>query len=296
MSTPRFHGSITALLTPFQDGEIDQKAFQDFVAWQLCEGTDGFVPCGTTGEAPTLSDEEAALVIRLTVEVAGGKAPVIAGCGSNNTAHAIHLTAQAQKLGADAALHVVPYYNKPSQEGLYQHFKALHDSCDLPLFIYNIPGRSIVDMSVETTARLAALPRIIGIKDATGNLQRPMKIREACGKDFIQLSGNDDTALAFLVQGGVGCISVVSNIAPSLCAKMHAAWRAGDIATAQSINEQLSPLIEALFVETSPSPAKYALSLFGKCRNALRLPMVPVSAATERRVKDAMIALGLISA
>ncbi len=296
MTSPQFHGSITALLTPFMGGDVDQKSFQDFVAWQLKEGTNGLVPCGTTGEAPTLSDAECALVTRLTVEVANGRVPVIAGCGSNNTAHALHLTQQAQELGADAALIVVPYYNKPSQEGLYQHFKSIHDNSDLPIFIYNIPGRSIVDMSVETTARLAALPRIVGIKDATGNLQRTMKLQQVCGKDFIQLSGNDETALAFTVQGGVGCISVASNIAPALCAKMHAAWKAGDVAAAQRINEQISTLIEVLFAETSPSPAKYALSLLGMCRNELRLPMVPVSAATEQRVKSAMAALDLISA
>ncbi|MDD3181710.1 MAG: 4-hydroxy-tetrahydrodipicolinate synthase [Alphaproteobacteria bacterium] len=289
MTTPSFFGSITALITPFKNGEIDEKAFQDFVQWQLNEGTNGFVPCGTTGEAPTLSDEEYALLTRLCIEVVKGKAPVMAGCGSNSTKHAIHLTVQAQNVGADAALHVCPYYNKPSQEGLYQHFKAIHDGCDLPIFIYNIPGRSIVNMTVDTMARLAELPRIIGLKDATGDLQRPLKVRQMCGRDFIQLSGNDDTALAFLAQGGAGCISVVSNIAPSLCAKMQAAWRNGDIAAAQNINETLMPLIEVLFVETSPSPVKYAASLLNKCRNELRLPMVPVSKANEKQIKDAMV-------
>ncbi|MDD2325530.1 MAG: 4-hydroxy-tetrahydrodipicolinate synthase [Alphaproteobacteria bacterium] len=289
MLNTSFYGSITALITPFKNGEIDEKAFQDFVQWQLNEGTNGFVPCGTTGEAPTLSDEEYALLTRLCREVVNGKVPVIAGCGSNSTQHAVHLTAQAQNAGADAALHVVPYYNKPSQEGLYQHFKTIHDNSDLPIFIYNIPGRSIVNMTADTMARLAELQRIVGVKDATGNLQTPLKTRQKCGPDFIQLSGNDDTALAFLAQGGVGCISVVSNIAPSLCAKMQAAWRNGDIATAQKINDQLMPLIEVLFVETSPSPVKYAASLIGKCRNELRLPMVPVSKANEKQIKDAMV-------
>ena len=289
MLNTSFYGSITALITPFKNGEIDEKAFQDFVQWQLNEGTNGFVPCGTTGEAPTLSDEEYALLTRLCREVVNGKVPVIAGCGSNSTQHAVHLTAQAQNAGADAALHVVPYYNKPSQEGLYQHFKTIHDNSDLPSFIDNIPGRSIVNMTADTMARLAELPRIVGVKDATGNLQTPLKTRQKCGPDFIQLSGNDDTALAFLAQGGVGCISVVSNIAPSLCAKMQAAWRNGDIATAQKINDQLMPLIEVLFVETSPSPVKYAASLIGKCRNELRLPMVPVSKANEKQIKDAMV-------
>jgi len=289
MLNTSFYGSITALITPFKNGEIDEKDFQDFVQWQLNEGTNGFVPCGTTGEAPTLSDEEYALLTRLCREVVNGKVPVIAGCGSNSTQHAVHLTAQAQNAGADAALHVVPYYNKPSQEGLYQHFKTIHDNSDLPIFIYNIPGRSIVNMTADTMARLAELQRIVGVKDATGNLQTPLKTRQKCGPDFIQLSGNDDTALAFLAQGGVGCISVVSNIAPSLCAKMQAAWRNGDIATAQKINDQLMPLIEVLFVETSPSPVKYAASLIGKCRNELRLPMVPVSKANEKQIKDAMV-------
>ena len=289
MANPNFFGSITALITPFKNGEIDQKAYQDFVQWQLNEGTNGFVPCGTTGEAPTLTDEEYGLLTRLCMEVVKGKAPVMVGCGSNSTKHAMHLTAQAQNMGADAALHVCPYYNKPSQEGLYQHFKAIHDNSDLPIFIYNIPGRSIVNMTPDTMARLAALPRIIGVKDATGDLQKPLKVRQLCGSDFVQLSGNDDTALAHLAQGGSGCISVVSNIAPSLCAKLQAAWRNGDIATAQKINDQLMPLIEVLFVETSPSPVKYAASLIGKCRNELRLPMVPVSKANEKQIKDAMV-------
>ena len=290
MTTKPIYGSITALITPFKNGEVEAKAFQDFVKWQIDEGTHGLVPCGTTGEAPTLFDEEDEKVIRMCIEVANGKVPVIAGCGTNNTAHAIHLTKTAEKLGADAALHVTPYYNKPTQEGLYQHYKAIHDSTGLPIVIYNIPGRSIVNMTPETMARLAQLPRIIGVKDATGDLSRPVKTRKLCGPDFIQLSGNDETAIPFLAQGGVGCISVVSNVAPALCAQMQNAWRKGDFATAQRINEQLAPLVEALFVETSPAPIKYAVSLLGKCRSDLRLPMVPVSKATEKLVKDAMAA------
>lgn len=289
MSSLSIQGSITALITPFKNGEIDEKAYQDFVQWQLNEGTEGFVPCGTTGEAPTLTDDEYVLLTRLCAEVVKGKAPVIAGCGSNSTKHAMHLTAQAQNAGADAALHVVPYYNKPSQEGLYQHFKMIHDNSDLPIIVYNIPGRSIVNMTNETMARLAELPRIIGVKDATGDLSRPLKTRKFCGDKFIQLSGNDDTVLAFLAQGGHGCISVVSNVAPALCAKMHAAWRAGDVAAAQKINQQLNPLVEVLFIETSPSPVKYAASLIGKCRNELRLPMVPVAKNNEKQIKDAMV-------
>jgi len=289
MKKASFSGSITALITPFKNGDIDTKAFQGLVQWQLNEGTQGFVPCGTTGESPTLKDSEYDLLTKLTLEVAQGKAPVIAGCGSNNTAHAVHLTQQAQNSGADAALHVVPYYNKPSQEGLYQHYKTIHDQSDLPIVIYNIPGRSIVNMSVDTMARLAELPRIVGVKDATGDLGRPVKTSQLCGSDFVQLSGNDDTVLAFLAQGGDGCISVVSNIAPNLCAQMHNAWRSGDVATAQKLNEQIQPLVEVLFMETSPSPVKYAASLLGKCRNELRLPMVPVSKTNEKHIKEALV-------
>ena len=287
-STP-FHGSITALITPFKNGEVDAKAFQDFVKWQLDEGTHGLVPCGTTGEGPTLSEEEYGKVTQLCLEVAKGRAPVMAGCGSNDTEHAVRLTQQAERLGVDAALHVTPYYNKPTQEGLYQHFKAIHDRSGLPIFIYNIPSRSVVNMTPETMARLAELPRIVGVKDATADLNRPLKTRQLCGEDFAQLSGEDGTALAFLAQGGVGCISVISNIAPALCAQMQNAWAHGDVATAQKLNLQLAPLCEALFAETSPAPVKFAASLLGHCRNELRLPMVPVSKATEKLVKDAMV-------
>jgi 4-hydroxy-tetrahydrodipicolinate synthase len=288
MTSLPLYGALTAIITPFNEGEVDVKALKDFVQWQVDEGINGLVPCGTTGESPTLFDHEDAIVIKTTLEIAKGKVPVIAGCGTNNTQHAIHLTQEAEKLGVDGALHVTPYYNKPTQEGLYQHFKAIHDNCGLPIIIYNIPGRSIVNVTVETMARLAALPRVIGVKDATNDLSRIAKTRKLCGPDFIQLSGNDDTALPFLAQGGHGVISVVSNIAPSLMVNMQDAWRKGDIATAQKINEQLAPLVEALFVETSPAPVKYAASLLGKCRNELRLPMVPCSKNTEKMVKDAM--------
>jgi len=288
MTALKIHGVNTALITPFNNGAVDVKALQDFVKWQLDEGVNGVVPCGTTGEAPTLFDKEDELVVKTTLEVAKGKVPVIAGCGTNNTEHAIHLTQMAEKLGADAALHVTPYYNKPTQEGLYQHFKAIHDKTGLPIIIYNIPGRSIVNITIETMARLAQLPRVIGVKDATNDLPRVIKTRKLCGPDFIQLSGNDDTALAFRSQGGVGVISVVSNIAPALAVQMQNAWDKGDLATAMRINEQLMPLVEALFVETSPAPVKYAASLLGKCRNELRLPMVPCSKNTEKLVKEAM--------
>lgn len=289
MQRTPFHGSITALITPFKNGEVDAKAFQDFVKWQLDEGTHGLVPCGTTGEGPTLSEDEYGKVTQLCLEVAKGRAPVMAGCGSNDTEHAVRLTQQAERLGVEAALHVTPYYNKPTQEGLYQHFKAIHDRCGLPIFIYNIPSRSVVNMTPETMARLAELPRIVGVKDATADLCRPLKTRQLCGENFAQLSGEDGTALAFLAQGGIGCISVASNIAPALCAQMQNAWALGDIATAQNLNAQLAPLYDTLFAETSPAPVKYAASLLGRCRNELRLPMVPVTKATEKLVKDAMV-------
>lgn len=295
MSEMPLMGSITALVTPFLNGAIDKKAFQNLVKWQLDEGTNGFVPCGTTGEAPTLEDDDHIMLTQLCAEVVDGKAPIIVGCGSNNTKHAIELTNKVQKAGATAALQVTPYYNKPSQEGMYQHFKAIHDNTDLPIVIYNIPGRSIVDMNVQTMARLAVLPRIVGVKDATGDLGRPVKTARECGADFIQLSGNDDTALAFLAQGGVGCISVLSNVAPALCAKMHDAFRAGDMKTAQEINVQLQPLSDALFAESSPAPAKYALSLMGRVQNELRLPMVTITPALEKRIQAILEELNFLS-
>jgi 4-hydroxy-tetrahydrodipicolinate synthase len=296
MASPQFHGSITALITPFADGKIDEKRFQDFVAWQIAQGTQGLVPCGTTGESPTLSDEEMARVTQLCVEVARGKVPVMAGCGSNNTAHAVHLTQQAEKLGADATLHVTPYYNKPTQEGLYQHFKAINDACGLPIFIYNIPGRSVVNMSVETMARLSQLPRIAGVKDATADLARPARQRAACGDKFVQLTGEDASAIAFLAAGGQGCISVTANVAPALCAQMHKAWAKGEATASQKIADQLAPLHDALFVETSPGPVKYAASLLGLCRYELRLPMVPVAKSTEKLVEEELRKIGLLSA
>lgn len=285
---------MTALITPFQeDGSLDLKAFENLVAWQIEQGTNALIPCGTTGEAPTLSEQESYELISLCVRTAKNRIPVIAGCGSNDTRHAIALTKQALKAGANAALHVVPYYNKPTQEGLYRHFKAIHDEGELPLFLYNIPGRSVVALTQETIARLADLPDVIGIKDATGNLAAPLKTRQLCGPDFIQLSGNDDTVLAFLAQGGHGCISVVSNIAPALCAQMHAAWQQGDVKKAQSLNEKLAPLAEALFIETSPAPVKYAAFKLGLCSNILRLPMVPASKAAQTRLDAVLEELSL---
>ncbi|GAB3456976.1 4-hydroxy-tetrahydrodipicolinate synthase [Insolitispirillum peregrinum] len=292
-----FKGSITALITPFTaDGAVDEKAFQDFVQWQIDQGTDGLVPVGTTGESPTLTHDEHKRVVELCIEVAKGKVPVIAGSGSNSTHETIDLTRSAEKAGADAALLVMPYYNKPSQEGMYQHFKAVHDATDIPLVIYNIPGRSVVDMSVETMARLAELPRIVGVKDATADLARPLKTRLAIKSDFCQLSGEDATITAFLAQGGVGCISVTSNVAPALCAQLHDAWQAGDYATVWELRDRLMPLHDAMFCETSPAPVKYAASLLGKCQNVLRLPMVPVSPAAQEKVKAAMVSAGVLDA
>lgn len=287
-------GSVTALITPFKNGAVDADTFQKFAAWQIAQGTQGLVPCGTTGESPTLSHEEHQFVNELCVAVAKGKVPVIAGAGSNNTVEAIALTEHAEKIGADAVLHVTPYYNKPTQEGLFAHFKAVHDASSLPIIIYNIPPRSVVNMSIETMARLAELPRIIGVKDATADLARPTRTRLTCGTDFVQFSGEDATALAFLAQGGHGCISVTSNIAPALCAQMHAAWQKGDLITAQAIQDQLMPLHDALFSETSPGPVKYAASLLGWGENSVRLPLVPVSKATEITVNAAMQKAGLL--
>ncbi|HYE52100.1 MAG TPA: 4-hydroxy-tetrahydrodipicolinate synthase [Azospirillaceae bacterium] len=289
-----FSGSIVALLTPFADGKVDENAFAAFVDWQIKEGTHGLVPCGTTGESPTLSHEEHRRVIAVCVEVAHRRVPVIAGTGSNSTEEAIGLTRHAKRIGADAALVVTPYYNKPTQEGLYQHFKAIHDAADLPIIIYNIPGRSVVDMSVATMARLAKLPNIVGVKDATSDLARPLKTRVEIGPDFCQLSGDDPTAAAFLAQGGAGCISVTANVAPRLCAEMQNAWTRGDIKEMARIRDLLMPLHEAMFVETSPAPVKYAASLLGHCRADVRLPLVETSEEARRRVEAAMRHAGLL--
>ncbi|MGY0832359.1 4-hydroxy-tetrahydrodipicolinate synthase [Azospirillum argentinense] len=289
------YGSIVALLTPFKNGKVDEAAFQSFVEWQVAQGTHGLVPCGTTGESPTLSHEEHNRVVELCIEAAGGKVPVVAGTGSNSTEEAISLTQHAKKAGAAAALVVTPYYNKPTQEGLYQHFKAIHDAADLPIVIYNIPGRSVVDMSVATMARLAKLPNIIGVKDATADLARPVRLMQEVGPDFIQLSGEDATALAFNAQGGVGCISVTANIAPAQCAAMQDAWRKGDLATAYKYRDLLTPLHDSMFVETSPAPVKYAASLLGKSSDEVRLPLVAASESTRTTVRDAMKKAGLLS-
>jgi 4-hydroxy-tetrahydrodipicolinate synthase len=291
-----FKGSLVALITPMrQDGSIDEKAFAALVDWQINEGTAAVVPAGTTGESPTLNHAEHKRVVEVAIEVARRRAPVIAGTGSNSTEEAIELTRHAKKAGADAALIVTPYYNKPTQEGLYLHFKSIADTVDLPIIIYNIPPRSVVDMSVETMARLARHRNIIGVKDSTANLTRPLHTRRACGAGFCQLSGEDHTALAFLAAGGDGCISVTANVAPRLCSEMHAAWREGRINDAIDIQDRLVPLHDALFAETSPAPVKYAASLLGKTAPICRLPLAPISEATAARVHTAMTEAGLLN-
>lgn len=289
-----FHGSITALITPFRNGKVDEAAFQKFVAWQVAEGSHAVIPVGTTGESPTLTHQEHGRVVELCVEAAGGKVPVIAGAGSNSTEEAISLARHAKAAGAAAVLVVTPYYNKPTQEGLYQHYKAIHDAVDLPIVIYNIPGRCVVDMKVETMARLAKLPNIVGVKDATADLVRPLRTRLEIGPDFCQLSGEDATVVAFLAQGGAGCISVTANIAPRLCAELHNAWAARDFAKVEDLRDRLMPLHQAMFVETSPAPVKYAASLLGLCAEDVRLPLVPVSDETRATVRAAMTKAGLI--
>jgi 4-hydroxy-tetrahydrodipicolinate synthase len=291
-----FKGSFVALITPFRNGAVDRDAFQRLVEWQVKQGTHGLVPCGTTGESPTLSYEEHKLVVELCVEAAAKRVPVVAGTGSNNTAHSIELARHAKKAGADAQLVVTPYYNKPTQEGLFQHYKALHDAVELPIIIYNIPPRSVIDMSVETMARLAKLPNVVGVKDATNDLARPLRTRLACGAKFSILSGEDATALALLAQSGDGCISVSANVAPRLCADLHEAWQKGDVARAKALNELLLPLHDALFCETSPAPVKFAASLLGLSTPEVRLPLVAASETARARVGKAMEHVGLLKA
>lgn len=288
-----FQGSIVALVTPFRNGAIDDRAFQELVAWHVAEGTSGLVPVGTTGESPTLSHQEHERVVELCVEAAAGRVPVIAGAGSNSTAEAISLTRHAKAARADAALVVTPYYNKPTQEGLFAHYKAIQDAVDLPILIYNIPGRSIVDMTPETMGRLARLPNIVGVKDATADIVRPLLTTVSCGPEFCQLSGEDGNALAFLAHGGRGCISVTANVAPRLCAEMHAAWQAGRPDEALAIHRRLMPLHTALFCETSPGPTKYALGRMGRCGDEVRLPLVPIGERSRAVVDAALAAVGL---
>ena len=290
-----FEGSITALITPFKNGELDKPAFQSFVEWQIAEGTNALVPCGTTGESPTLSHDEHREVVETCIDIADGKVPVIAGTGSNSTREAVELTHHAKQAGATAALVVTPYYNKPTQAGLIAHYTAIHDECDLPIIIYNIPGRSIVDMSVDTMAELSKLPNIVGVKDATSDLARPLETRIACGPDFCQLSGEDGTAVPFLAAGGVGCISVTANIAPKMCSDMHAAWRGGDLDTVMSLQDKLMPIHMAMFGETSPGPVKHAASLLGKCSAETRLPLVEIAESNKEAVRSALVGAGLLN-
>jgi 4-hydroxy-tetrahydrodipicolinate synthase len=290
-----FKGSITALVTPFKDGAVDEAAFRAFINWQIEEGTNGLVPVGTTGESPTLTHREHDRVVEICVQEARGRVPVIAGAGSNSTAEAVAFSQHAEKVGADAVLIVAPYYNKPTQEGLYQHYKAINDAIGIPILIYNIPGRSVIDMSVDTMARLYELKNIAGVKDATANLARVSLQRQAMGPDFIQLSGEDATALGFMAHGGHGCISVTSNVAPRLCAEMQNACLKGDYASALRVQDRLMPLHTNLFIETSPAPVKYAASVLGFMEDAVRLPMIPASDDTRQKVRSAMVHAGLIN-
>jgi 4-hydroxy-tetrahydrodipicolinate synthase len=293
-----FRGSFTALITPFRNGSLDEEAFQRLVEWQIAEGTHGLVPVGTTGESPTLSHEEHKRVIELCVTTAGKRVPVIAGAGSNSTDEAIDLTLFSQKAGADAVLHSTGYYNKPTQEGLFRHFKAISDAADIPIVIYNVPGRTVVDIQVATLARChRELKNVVGIKDATANVARASQQRLQCGEDFIQLSGEDGTALGFMAHGGVGCISVTSNVAPRLCAEFQNACLEGDWKTALALHERLMPLHDGLFVETNPGPVKYAAWRLGVIGSPeCRLPMGPVSDATMKAVDAALAQVGLLQA
>jgi 4-hydroxy-tetrahydrodipicolinate synthase len=288
-------GSITALVTPMRNGSLDEEGFHAFVDWQITEGTHGVVPMGTTGESATVSHDEHKRIVRICIEAAKGRVPVIAGSGSNNTREAIELSVFAEKAGADALLVVTPYYNKPGQEGLYQHYKAINDAVSIPIVIYNIPPRSVIDMSVETMARLFELENIVGVKDATGKIDRISLQRQAMGKDFVQLSGDDSTALAVMAHGGHGCISVTSNVAPKLLSEFQEACMAGDYATALTYQDRLMPLHRALFLEPNPAGVKYACSLIDRMRDDVRLPMVKVSEGTRAEIRAAMVHAGLLN-
>jgi 4-hydroxy-tetrahydrodipicolinate synthase len=291
----QIQGSLPALVTPFKDGAVDFAGLKALVEWHIAEGSHGLVPVGTTGESPTLSHEEHEAVIEAVVRAVAGRVPVIAGAGSNSTAEGIRLIRHAERVGADAALVVTPYYNKPTQMGLVAHYTALHDCCTLPIVIYNIPGRSVVDMSPETMGHLARLPRIIGVKDATGKIERVSQQRAACGRDFIQLSGEDATALGFNAHGGTGCISVTANVAPRLCAEFQMATLAGDYARALDYQDRLMPLHEAIFIEPGLIGAKYGLSLLGRCSEEVRLPHVGLTEGTKARIRAAMVHAGLLN-
>ncbi len=287
-------GSLPALVTPFRDGDLDIESLRRLVEWQIESGSTGLVPVGTTGESPTLSHEEHDLVVETVVNAAAGRVPVVAGAGSNSTTEAVRLARAAERAGADAVLVVTPYYNKPTQSGLVTHFTAVHDACDLPIIIYNIPPRSVVDMIPDTMGQLAKLPRIVGVKDATGDLARVSMQRMACGGDFIQLSGEDATAHGFNAQGGVGCISVTANIAPALCAEMQDACARGDYTRALELQDLLMPLHVAIFTEPGVCGAKYGLSLLGRCADTVRLPLTTLTDATKELVRGAMVQAGIL--
>ncbi len=289
-----FQGSIPALITPFKNGNIDYESFYKIIEWSLSEGSHGFVPCGTTGESPTLSHQEHIKVVDECVRIVDKRVPVIAGTGSNNTVEAIEFTNHAEKSGADAALVVTPYYNKPTQEGLQAHFKKIAESTSLPIIIYNIPGRSIVDMTIDTMSVLSNISNIVGVKDATNDLFRPLLTQTKIQKDFCYLSGEDGTALAYLAQGGQGCISVTANIAPKLCSDMQNLWRERKINLAQDINIKLSKIHHVLFVESSPGPVKYAAELLSLCSAETRLPLVSIKDSTKALVKECLVEIGLI--
>lgn len=296
MSETRFTGSITALITPMnRDGSLDFTSFENLVNWQIEEGTSGLCAMGTTGESPTLSHAEHHAVVERTIKIASGRVPVIAGAGSNSTSEAIDLAKHAERAGASAALVVTPYYNKPTQEGLYRHFMSIADAISIPVILYNIPGRSVVEISVETTRRLAQHANIIGVKDATANLLRPLQVRRAVTKPFNQLSGEDGTAVSFLAAGGDGCISVTSNIAPALCATVQRAWHNNNPLEALAVQDRLLPLHDALFCESNPAPVKYAASLLGLAGETTRLPLAPLSENSRQAVKDALIETGLLN-
>jgi 4-hydroxy-tetrahydrodipicolinate synthase len=290
-----FRGSFTALVTPFKNGSVDEQAFRDLVEWQISEGTNGLVPVGTTGESPTLSHAEHKQVVEWCIDQAKKRVPVIAGAGSNSTREAVELARHAEEAGADAVLVVTPYYNKPTQEGMYQHFKAINDAIGIPIMIYNIPARSVIDMSVDTMTRLYDLRNIAGVKDATSSMTRVSEQRAAMGDGFNQLSGDDATTLGFMAHGGHGAISVTSNVAPRLCAEFQGACLRGDYAAALRLQDKLMPLHQRLFIEASPAPVKYALSLLGKIVEKVRLPMVPIGEKSRAAVRDAMVHAGLIN-
>ena len=286
-------GSIPALITPMKNGAVDEAAFRRLVSWQIAEGSHGLVPCGTTGESPTLSHQEHMRVVEICVEEAAGRVPVIAGAGSNSTTEAIALTKHAKAVGADAVLSVTGYYNKPSQEGMYRHYATIAEAVDIPIVIYIVPGRTIVEVAVETMGRLSKIANIVGVKDATANLARPLRERAVCGPDWIQLSGEDGTALAYMVQGGQGCISVTANVAPKLSAQFQNACAKGDYVTALALQKRLMPLHDALFCEPSPAPVKFAVSQLGLCTDEVRLPLIPATETARAKVRAAMEAAGV---